>query len=131
MLYLRSFEEPGLLVSTKDFEPKAQVVPGLPAELHGATFKIDAYHLYSGLETKIDPGIPLVYLGCGMMILGLCMLPFRHREVWFRRDDEGWMMGGRTHRGRVILRREMAELARLWDAPGNAAGQPEPMGAPV
>lgn len=115
MLYLRSFEEPALLVSTKDFEPKGQVVPGIENQVDGATFAIDEYHLYSGLETKVDPGIPLVYLGCGLMILGLCMLPFRHREVWLRRDETGWLMGGRTHRGRVMLRREMADLQKMWD----------------
>jgi cytochrome c biogenesis protein len=115
MLYLRSFEEPGLLVSTKDFEPKGQVVPGTENLVDGAVFGIDEYHLYSGLETKVDPGIPMVYLGCGMMILGLCMLPFRHREVWLRQDEQGWVMGGRTHRGRVMLRREMAELAEMWN----------------
>ena len=131
MFYLRGLEEPGLLVSTKDFEPKAQVVPGHEAKLHGQTFKIDEYHLFSGLETKIDPGIPLVYLGCGMMILGLCMLPFRHREVWLRQDEAGWLIGGRTHRGRVMLKREMADLARLWDAEAAAPERAEPMGATI
>lgn len=129
MFYLRGLEEPGLLVSTRDFDPKAQVVPGAEVKLHGQTFKIDEYHLFSGLETKIDPGIPMVYLGCGMMILGLCMLPFRHREVWLRRDEDGWLMGGRTHRGRVILKREMAELAKLWDAESAAPEPLQPMGA--
>ena len=131
MFYLRGLEEPGLLVSTRDFEPKGQVVPGAEVKLHGQTFLIQEYHLYSGLETKIDPGIPMVYLGCGMMILGLCMLPFRHREVWLRRDEEGWLMGGRTHRGRVILKREMADLAKLWDAEEAPPGRMEPMGATV
>jgi cytochrome c biogenesis protein len=129
MFYLRAFEEPGLLVSTKDFEPKAQVVPGFPSAMNGQTFEVAEYHLFSGLETKIDPGIPLVYLGCGMMVLGLCMLPFRHREVWLRRDEDGWFLGGRTHRGKVILKREMAELARLWDAEAPQPSRPEPMGA--
>lgn len=128
MFYLRSLEEPGLIVSTKDFEPKAQTVPGAELKMNGQTFEVKEYHLYSGLETKIDPGIPLVYLGCGMMILGLCMLPFRHREIWLRRDEEGWLMGGRTHRGRVILRREMADLAKVWDA-DRAPERLEPMGA--
>ncbi len=131
MFFLRGLEEPGLLVSTKDFEPKAQAVPGHAIKLHGQTFMIEEYQLFSGLETKIDPGIPMVYLGCGMMILGLCMLPFRHREVWLRRDAEGWLLGGRTHRGRVILQREMADLARLWDADSAEPTHVEPMGASV
>jgi cytochrome c biogenesis protein len=122
MLFLRSLDEPAMLVDTRDFQPRAEVVPGLPVTLDGHRFAIDAYHLYSGLETKLDPGIPLVYLGCGMMLLGLALLPFRHCEAWIRQDAEGWLIGGRVHRGRVVLQRELAQLAAVW----NRCGAPEP-----
>jgi cytochrome c biogenesis protein len=111
-----------MLVDTRDFQPRAEVVPGLPVTLDGHRFAIDSYHLYSGLETKLDPGIPLVYLGCGMMLLGLALLPFRHCEAWIRHDAEGWLIGGRVHRGRVVLQRELAQLAAVW----NRCGAPEP-----
>lgn len=115
MLFLRALEEPAILLKIEGLEPVAQVVPGLPVEVGGQRFALDGYHLYSGLETKTDPGIPLVYLGCGFLIFGLVLLPFRHCEVWIRRDESGWLMGGRTHRGKVMLRREMAALAQLWN----------------
>ncbi|MEB3196098.1 MAG: cytochrome c biogenesis protein ResB [Candidatus Sericytochromatia bacterium] len=127
MLFLRSLEEPAVLVETAQFQPVVQVYPGVPVEMGGHRFEVETYHLFSGLETKTDPGIPLVYLGCGMMIVGLALLPFRHCEAWVRRDDDGWLLGGRTHRGRVILRRELTALAAGWnrlaEAPAEQAGE--------
>jgi cytochrome c biogenesis protein len=115
MLFLRSLDEPAILLKVDGLQPVAQLVPGMPVEVAGQRFALDGYHLYSGLETKADPGIPLVYLGCGMLIFGLVLLPFRHCEVWIRQDETGWLMGGRTHRGRVMLKRELAAMAQLWN----------------
>lgn len=126
MFFIRSMNEPALLVSTKTFQPVGELVPGLERKLGGHRFGIDEYRLFSGIETKKDPGIPLVYLGCGLLIFGLSMVPFTHREVWIRPHEGGWVLAGRTHKGRVMLRREMDEIATLWgqatvvppDAPG-------------
>lgn len=128
ILFLRALEEPAILLTIEGLMPVAQVVPGLPIELGGQRFALDGYHLYSGLETKTDPGIPLVYLGCGLLIFGLVLLPFRHCEAWIRRDEAGWLLGGRTHRGRVILRRELATLAQLWNGT-TTGGADVPTGA--
>jgi cytochrome c biogenesis protein len=131
MLFLRSLDEAAMLVDTRDFQPRAEVVPGLPVEVDGHRLLVSSYHLYSGLETKLDPGIPLVYLGCGMMLLGLALLPFRHCEAWVRQDETGWLLGGRVHRGQVVLQRELAQLAVVWNR-GDAAAPPfPPTGVPA
>ncbi|MEB3285525.1 MAG: cytochrome c biogenesis protein ResB [Candidatus Sericytochromatia bacterium] len=127
ILFLRSLEEPAILLQIDNLQPVAQVVPGLAVEVAGQPFMVSGYHLYSGLETKTDPGIPLVYLGCGFLIFGLVLLPFRHCEVWVRRDDAGWLMGGRTHRGRVMLKRELLGLAHVWNTL-ESRGVDEPAG---
>lgn len=115
MFFIRSENEPALIVSThNNFQPVAELVPGLERQFGGQSFGIDEYQLFSGLETKKDPGIPLVYLGCGILIFGLMLVPFSHREVWVRSTDAGWVLAGRTHKGRVMLRRELEELAALW-----------------
>ncbi|MEB3330099.1 MAG: cytochrome c biogenesis protein ResB [Candidatus Sericytochromatia bacterium] len=127
MLFLRSLDEAAMLVDTREFQPRAEVVPGLPVALDGHQFALTSYHLYSGLETKVDPGIPLVYLGCGFMLLGLALLPFRHCEAWIRQDATGWLIGGRAHRGRVVLQRELAQLAGGW----NRGVAPDPASLPT
>lgn len=114
--FLRALEEPGMLVNTKSFQPEAQLVPGMTQKVNGRLFKVDTYHLFSGMETKKDPGIPVVYFGCGLLIMGLIMIPFTHRELWLRKDEHGWVLAGRTHKGRVMLRREMEKVAELWGA---------------
>jgi cytochrome c biogenesis protein len=112
--FLRALEEPGMLIDTKTFKPEVQLVPGMAARVNGHVFKVETYHLFSGLETKRDPGIPVVYFGCGLLIMGLMMVPFSHREIWIRKVDGAWVMGGRTHKGRVMLRREMETIASHW-----------------
>ena len=115
LIFLRSLEEPALLVSTKDFEAVGQLVPGIETALGSERFGIDSYHLYSGFQVKHDPGIPLVYFGCGLLVMGLLMVPFRHRELWITQDGDHWVLMGRSHKGRVILKREMAQLAQVWN----------------
>jgi cytochrome c biogenesis protein len=116
MFFLRSANEPCLIVSTKSFNPVAELTPGMTKPLAGHEVGIKEYRFFSGLETKRDPGIPLVYLGCGILIFGLVMVPFSHRELWVRPGEEGWLLAGRTHKGRVMLRKEMEEIAGVWPA---------------
>jgi hypothetical protein len=49
-----------------------------------------------------------------MMIFGLAMVGSSHREVWVRRTESGWVLAGRTHKGRIMLRKELQAVAGLW-----------------
>lgn len=129
--FLRSLNEPGMLISTKTFEPVAQFVPGVSSPIGGKIFEVKTYHLFSGLETKKDPGIPVVYFGCGVLLFGLAMVPFCHREVWVRKIEEGWVLAGRTHKGRVMLRKELEQIARVWGTETDATPVREEIGAKV
>lgn len=114
IFFVRAIEQPALLVSVKTVQPVAQFMPGSTSSIGGKTIALADYQLFSGLETKKDPGIPLVYFGCGMMIFGLSLVGFSHREVWVRRTETGWVLAGRTHKGRVMLRKELQAIAGLW-----------------
>lgn len=121
--------EPAMLISTKDLQPKAQFLPGVALDIDGAQVYMDQYHLFSGLESKADPGIPIVYFGCGVLLFGLAMVPFSHRELWLREDDNGGLvLAGRTHKGRVMLRKEMEHIAAVWSTPGAAEASPAAIG---
>jgi cytochrome c biogenesis protein len=126
-----SLEKPAVLLDIDDGKTQLELVPGLPVAYSGHRVAIASYHLYSGLETKLDPGIPLVYVGCGLMLLGLALLPFRHCEAWIREDEAGWLIGGRVHRGRVVLQRELAQLANLWNQAGADNALATTTGAPA
>lgn len=114
VFFVRSLDQPALVVDTAKLEPVAQLVPGSSTQVAGQDLKLNEYQLYSGLETKRDPGIPVVYFGCGVLIFGLAMVPVSHREVWVRRGERGWVLAGRTHKGRVMLRKELEEIAQVW-----------------
>ncbi|HEY9724649.1 MAG TPA: cytochrome c biogenesis protein ResB [Oscillatoriaceae cyanobacterium] len=127
VLFAKDLDQPAMLISTKTFNPEAQVVPGVTFKLHGHLFQLKTYHLFSGFQTKNDPGIPVVYFGCGVLIFGLAMVPFSHRELWIRRGEQGWVLAGRTHKGRLMLRREMDEIAAAW----GTASAPSPVAAEI
>jgi cytochrome c biogenesis protein len=114
LFFVRDMQQPAILVAAKDVKPVAELMPGMSAEVAGHTVKLEEYQLYSGLETKRDPGIPIVYFGCGILIFGLMMVPVSHREVWVRKATNGWVLAGRTHKGRVMLRNELEHIAKVW-----------------
>ncbi len=40
---------------------------------------------YTGLQVAKDPGVLVVWLGCALMVLGICMAFFlSHKRVWCR-----------------------------------------------
>lgn len=131
MWFLRGMEEPAMLVETKGFQPVGQAVPGTGAMVGGVPVRLDRYELYSGFEAKADPGIPLVYAGCGLLILGLVLVPFAHRELWLRPDEAGeWWAVGRAHKGQEMFRRELLALGRAFQAGAQAPSTSPQAAAP-
>lgn len=59
--------------------------------------------MYTGLEVAKDPGVPVVWLGCGLMIFG-CFAAFfiSHRRLWVVIESTGGktgvILGGNSHR---------------------------------
>jgi cytochrome c biogenesis protein len=65
---------------------------GVPRELEGLRFTYVEELQFSGLEVSRDPGIPLVWTGSALLIIGLfAVLYFPHRQVWalVREDGNG------------------------------------------
>jgi cytochrome c biogenesis protein len=45
---------------------------------------------YTGLQVTKDPGVWFVYVGCAMMLIGLCVAFFlSHKKVWIYISTEG------------------------------------------
>jgi cytochrome c biogenesis protein len=114
VLFVRGPEQPAALIEPKGFNVVGQLAPGLGGPLRGTTIYLQGYHFYSGFQVKQDPGIPAVYLGCALLMLGLVLVPFSHRELWLRPDATGWWLAGRATKGKVAFGREVAALARLF-----------------
>ncbi|MBW2136833.1 MAG: cytochrome c biogenesis protein ResB [Deltaproteobacteria bacterium] len=71
---------------------------------------------YTGLQVNRDPGVPLVWIGCFLMVAGFFITFFAsHRGVWIRITKKGESLrisvAGRTNRNPVGLERELDQLA--------------------
>lgn len=84
---------------------------GMAVDVNGVTLSIDEIVGSTGLQIKADPGIPMVYTGFGLLMLGVIMSYFSHSQVWaLQTEDKGFYIGGRTNRAQVVFEREMLEI---------------------
>ena len=96
------------------YDTKGQLVSSVRAgqslEINGVTLKVLELIGGTGLQIKADPGIPIVYLGFGLLMLGVVMSYFSHSQVWAVKKDGKLYLGGRTNRAQVIFEREIIEM---------------------
>lgn len=79
---------------------------GMSTEVNGVTLKIVEVVGSTGLQIKSDPGIPIVYLGFGLLMLGVIMSYFSHSQIWALQKDGQLYVGGKTNRAQVAFERE-------------------------
>jgi len=100
----------GKLIST--------VREGRSIEVNGVNLSIEKVIGSTGLQIKADPGIPAVYLGFGLVMLGVMMSYVSHSQVWALQTDKGFFVGGRTNRAQVTFEREIIEILDQLDGDG-------------
>ncbi|MBE9177127.1 cytochrome c biogenesis protein [Oculatella sp. LEGE 06141] len=105
------YDMEGKLVST--------VREGMSTEVNGVTLAIAEVIGSTGLQIKADPGIPLVYTGFGLLMLGVVMSYVSHSQVWALEESDRnppdsstprFYVGGRTNRAQVTFERELLEI---------------------
>ncbi|MGF1570360.1 MAG: cytochrome c biogenesis protein [Nodosilinea sp.] len=96
------YDEAGQLVST--------VRRGMATEVNGVTLALVDVIGSTGLQIKADPGIPLVYTGFGLLMVGVIMSYVSHSQVWGLEQDGTLYVGGRTNRAQVAFERELLAL---------------------
>jgi cytochrome c biogenesis protein len=96
------YDAAGKLVST--------VRPGMATQVNGVTLKVDDVIGSTGLQIKSDPGIPMVYTGFGLLMLGVIMSYVSHSQIWALQKGDHFYIGGRTNRAQVAFEREVIEM---------------------
>lgn len=96
------YDMQGKLIST--------VRNGMSVEIHGVKVAIADIIGSTGLQIKADPGIPVVYLGFGLLMLGVMMSYVSHSQIWALQQDGTLYIGGRTNRAQVTFEREFLSI---------------------
>ena len=99
-----------VLVYNNEGTLTATLREGQAAEVNGVNLGIDAIIGSTGLQIKADPGIPLVYLGFGLLMLGVSMSYVSHAQVWALQVGDRLYLGGKSNRAQVTFEREILTL---------------------
>jgi cytochrome c biogenesis protein len=89
-----------------------------PAAFQPYSFSIEELRLryYTGLQINRDPGVPVVWVGCFLMVAGFFVTFFcSHRRIWIQIIDEGndrsrILLAGSSTKNPVGLERELDSL---------------------
>jgi cytochrome c biogenesis protein len=69
---------------------------------------------YTGLQVTRDPGVWVVWIGCGLMIIGLIIsFFFSHQRVWVRMprgSGREIVLAGSTNKNRVGFEKTFGQL---------------------
>ncbi|MBO9541045.1 cytochrome c biogenesis protein ResB [bacterium] len=122
--YLRSEKAPLMLMRFQAGgarpEPVASIPMGSEQKVAGMTLRYEAPRLYSGLQTKSDPGIPLVYTGFIIVTIGTALAFFSLRQVWVNPKDGGYLLSGKANRGHYVFSQELVRIALKLGAKAEA-----------
>ncbi len=83
---------------------------GMAVEVNGVTLKVLDLIGSTGLQIKADPGIPLVYLGFGLLMVGVMMSYLSHSQIWALQTGDRFYIGGRTNRAQVAFEQELMSI---------------------
>ncbi|NJM28386.1 MAG: cytochrome c biogenesis protein, partial [Pseudanabaena sp. RU_4_16] len=79
-------------------------------EVNGVTLTIKDVVGSTGLQIKADPGIPSVYTGFGLLMLGVIMSYVSHSQVWALQVGDTLYIGGKTNRAKVAFESEIVQI---------------------
>ncbi|MBD0388710.1 MAG: cytochrome c biogenesis protein [Nostoc sp. C3-bin3] len=104
------------------YDPAGKLVDtvraGMSTQVNGVKLKILDVIGSTGLQIKADPGIPIVYSGFGLLMLGVVMSYFSHSQIWALQKGDRLYVGGKTNRAQVAFEQEVLEiLDRLSSQP--------------
>jgi cytochrome c biogenesis protein len=115
----------GVALVTKDlqgtllaYNPKGEflgvVRPGMGLKINGVTLKVLELIGSTGLQIKADPGVPIVYTGFGLLMIGVIMSYISHSQIWALETLQRLYLGGKTNRALVTFEQEiLAMMAQL------------------
>lgn len=84
-----------------------------PIVVDNVSIMVDDLIGSTGLELKVDPGVPVVYAGFGGLMLTTIISYLSHSQVWALQDGTWIVVGGKSNRAKLGFEREFNELLDL------------------
>ena len=98
------------LIYNQQGELTSAIRIGQSVEANGINLKLINIIGSTGLQIKADPGVPIVYSGFALLMIGVVMSYFSHSQIWALENDNDFYFGGKTNRAQVSFEREMLNL---------------------
>ncbi len=96
------------------YDMKGQLVkatrPNIPVEINGVNVNVLELIGSTGLQIKSDPGVPIVYLGFALLMIGVVMSYVSFSEVWALQENDRYFFGGKTNRAQVAFEKEFFQI---------------------
>ena len=92
------------------------VRPGMATKVNGVTLKVYDLIGSTGLQIKADPGVPIVYTGFGLLMVGVVLSYVSHSQIWALQKGDRFYVGGKTNRAQVSFERELMEILEKLEA---------------
>ncbi len=99
-----------LLVYDNAGQLVSSVRVGGETQVNGVTLKLKEIIGSTGLQIKVDPGIPMVYAGFALLMISALMSYVSHSQIWALQAEGKLYFGGRTNRAQVVFEREVLEV---------------------
>ncbi|MGF1539349.1 MAG: cytochrome c biogenesis protein [Pleurocapsa sp.] len=93
---------------------------GQSIEIDGINLKLIDLIGSTGLQIKADPGVPIVYTGFGLLMLGVIMSYFSHSQIWALEQDNKFYFGGKTNRAQVSFERNTIAIIEQLNNSSNS-----------
>ncbi len=100
------------LINTRDQTAAAILDPHDTVQLGHDIVNYRGPVWFSGLQTKSDPAIPVIYTGFITVILGAFLGMFSHRQLYVASTADGCKVAGKANRGQYLFHQELAQMAR-------------------
>lgn len=75
--------------------------------------KILDYVSETGLQIKADPGIPIIYLGFGLLMISTILSYLSYNQYWLKKQNPYLIISGQSNRAKLNFIQEFINLQKL------------------
>lgn len=114
------------LIYNQQGELTSAIRIGQSVDIDGINIKLIDIIGSTGLQIKADPGVPIVYTGFALLMLGVVMSYFSHSQIWALEQNNNFYFGAKTNRAQVSFEREILGIIDALDRETESIKQSEP-----